>query len=275
MGLALSNPVGATLTTPSSTVLTIADNDVAGTIQFSDAAYSATQHAGAVTVTVTRTGGAAGGVTVAYATSDGTGTAGTTYVATSGTLGFDAGETGKTFQVPLIAIAAPRPTQTVVLTLSDPSRGASLGIPNGAQIYVVGDLDVTPPSVAITAPAAGATVSGRVTLTASATDFVGVAGVRFRLDGVDLGAELTAAPYTMTWDAILTPPGAHTLTAVARDAAGNVGVSAGVTVTVKADTTLPVLSGVAVSSITPSGAMLTWATNKMSDSQAEYGWTTT
>src|SRR2546427_5810795 len=52
--------------------------------------------------------------------------------------------------------------------------------------------DVTPPTVSISAPANGVTVSGTaVTVSASASDNVGVAGVQFKLNGVNLGAEDT------------------------------------------------------------------------------------
>jgi hypothetical protein len=92
--------------------------------------------------------------------------------------------------------------------------------------------DTTPPTVSITAPLAAATVSGTVTVTATAADNVGVAGVQFLLDGVNLGAEVTAAPYTVAWTTTTAANGAHALTAVARDAAGNRTTSSGVSVTV-------------------------------------------
>src|SRR5207245_591052 len=60
--------------------------------------------------------------------------------------------------------------------------------------------DTTPPTVSITAPAAGASVSGTVAVSASATDDVGVVGVQFKLDGVNLGAEVTRAPYSISWN---------------------------------------------------------------------------
>src|SRR5262249_41419063 len=88
--------------------------------------------------------------------------------------------------------------------------------------------DPSPPSVPIPAPAAGATVSGTVSLAAGASDNVGVAGVQFQLDGNPLGPELTAAPYSMSWDTAPAANGTHTLTAVARDAAGNRTASAAV-----------------------------------------------
>ena len=93
--------------------------------------------------------------------------------------------------------------------------------------------DSTPPTVSLTAPSGGSTVSGTVTVSANASDNVGVVGVQFLLDGANLGAEDTTAPYS---DARGTPPrsanGTHTLTARARDAAGNLTTSTAVTITV-------------------------------------------
>ena len=92
--------------------------------------------------------------------------------------------------------------------------------------------DTTPPTVSITSPTSGASVSGTLTMTAAASDNVGVAGVQFLLDGVNVGAEVTAAPYSAPWDTTTASRGSHTLTAVARDAAGNHATSAPVSVTV-------------------------------------------
>jgi hypothetical protein len=92
--------------------------------------------------------------------------------------------------------------------------------------------DTTLPAVEITAPANGSTVSGNVTVTASSSDNVGVAGVQFRLDGVNLGAEDVVAPFSIAWNTVTSANGAHTLTALARDASGNTRLSAPVTVTV-------------------------------------------
>ncbi|HWZ42268.1 MAG TPA: Ig-like domain-containing protein [Candidatus Saccharimonadales bacterium] len=93
-------------------------------------------------------------------------------------------------------------------------------------------VDTTPPTVSMAAPAAGATVSGTVSVTASASDDVGVAGVQFLLDGAALGAEVTVAPYTVSWNTAGSSNGAHTLSARARDAAGNTATAANVSVTV-------------------------------------------
>ncbi|MBW8828588.1 MAG: DUF1929 domain-containing protein, partial [Burkholderiales bacterium] len=66
--------------------------------------------------------------------------------------------------------------------------------------FSVASPDATPPTVSISAPSAGATVTGSVTVSASASDNVGVAGVQFLLDGAPLGAEVTAIPYTLGWN---------------------------------------------------------------------------
>ena len=67
--------------------------------------------------------------------------------------------------------------------------------------------DKTPPTVSVTAPANGSTVSGAVTLQATASDAGGVAGVQFKLDGANLGAEDTSSPYQAQWDSTRQPRG--------------------------------------------------------------------
>jgi Big-like domain-containing protein len=93
--------------------------------------------------------------------------------------------------------------------------------------------DVTPPTISITAPAGGATVSGSaVAVSMTAADDVAMAGVQLQLDGANVGAEDTATPYTTSWNSTSASNGSHTLTAIARDAAGNRTTSASRTVTV-------------------------------------------
>jgi fibronectin type 3 domain-containing protein len=100
--------------------------------------------------------------------------------------------------------------------------------------------DTTAPAVSVTAPAPGSTASGAVVVAATASDDVAVTGVQFKLDGATLGAEDTVAPYSILWDSTTVTNGAHTLTAVARDAAGNTTTSEGVGVNV-ANSAPPVL----------------------------------
>ncbi|HMC21354.1 MAG TPA: Ig-like domain-containing protein, partial [Thermoanaerobaculia bacterium] len=128
--------------------------------------------------------------------------------------------------------------------------------------------DTTPPTVSITAPAAGATVSGTVSVKANASDNVGVVGVQFLLDGANLNAEDTSAPYSTSWDTTTAMNGSHTLTAVARDAAGNRTTSGPVTVTVSnstPDTTPPTVpTGLMATPVSSTQINLTW--NASSDS---------
>ncbi len=98
---------------------------------------------------------------------------------------------------------------------------------------VQGTPDQTPPTVSITAPVEGATVFGTsVTVSAAASDNVGVVGVQFMLDGTTLAPEVMTPPFSISWNTTTDANGPHTLTAVARDAAGNTTTSRGIVVTV-------------------------------------------
>jgi hypothetical protein len=92
-------------------------------------------------------------------------------------------------------------------------------------------VDNVAPTVSITQPANGATVSETVVVSATASDNVGVVGVQFKLDGANLSDEDTTVPYAIKWDTAF-QSGSHTLTAVARDGAGNAVTSTEVTVQV-------------------------------------------
>jgi hypothetical protein len=89
-----------------------------------------------------------------------------------------------------------------------------------------------PPSVSLTAPAPGATVTGTITLSATASDDVSVPSVQFQIDSTNFGAPIAAAPYNLSWNTQLSSNGTHTLKAIATDGSGNQTTSAPVTVTV-------------------------------------------
>lgn len=109
--------------------------------------------------------------------------------------------------------------------------------------------DTVAPTVAITAPSASATVSGVTTITATATDTVGVSGVDFYQGTTLIGTD-TTAPYSMSWNTATVVNGVYTLKAVARDAAGNSGTSANVSITVS-----NAASGVSVSITSPASGL--------------------
>src|SRR5206468_13023804 len=101
--LTLSNPRGGgTMGNQNSATLTIKENDVGGTVQFSDLTYGVNENRNTATITVMRTGGDASGVSIDNATSNGTATAGPDYTATSGTLTFDSKEKSKSFTIPIV-----------------------------------------------------------------------------------------------------------------------------------------------------------------------------
>jgi hypothetical protein len=89
--------------------------------------------------------------------------------------------------------------------------------------------DTTPPTVSVSLPA---TVYRVATITVAAADNVGVTEVEFRVDGVAIGTD-TSAPFTASWDTSAAAEGMHSITAVARDAAGNSATSSGVDVEVR------------------------------------------
>jgi hypothetical protein len=97
--------------------------------------------------------------------------------------------------------------------------------------------DTTAPGVTLTAPVTGETLMGDITLNATASDNIGVARVDFYADDVLLISSDETDPYTTVWSTTPQDVGPHTLTARAYDAAGNVGISAPVIVTI--DTPVP------------------------------------
>jgi hypothetical protein len=91
---------------------------------------------------------------------------------------------------------------------------------------------IAPTGVAITSPTNGSTVTGQVTIKASASDNVGVASVSFYVDGQLIGTD-TNTPYSITWNTNPVTKTTHTLYVRAADTAGNVTQSATITVTVR------------------------------------------
>ena len=130
-------------------------------------------------------------------------------------------------------------------TLTARARDAAGNTTTKSVIVTVANPDTTAPTVSLTAPANGATVSGTVTLSATATDNVGVVGVQFFRGGVNgtpLAAEDTAAPYSVSWNTTTVSNGTYTLTARARDAAGNTTTKSVIVTVANPDTTAPTVS---------------------------------
>ncbi|HEX7314291.1 MAG TPA: Calx-beta domain-containing protein [Pyrinomonadaceae bacterium] len=121
-------------------------NDDGTSLRFSQAAYAVNESAHFVTVTVTRAGDPSSAVGVSFATSDGTATERRDYTAVSGRLQFASGETSKSFDVLLTEDAYTESVETINLTLSNPTGGASLGGQATATVNIAAD-DNPPPGV--------------------------------------------------------------------------------------------------------------------------------
>ncbi len=114
-------------------------------LNFSAAQYTVAENAGNATITVIRSGVVSVPVTVNFATANGTATAGSDYTAASGTLSFAANELQKTFNVPITDDSAVESSETVSLTLSNPTGTAVLGSPSSATLTIQDNDSTNPP----------------------------------------------------------------------------------------------------------------------------------
>jgi hypothetical protein len=156
-----------------------------------------------------------GTITVSATASDNVGVVGVQFLLDGANLGTE--DTASPYSVSWNTTTAGNGSHT----LSARARDAAGNTAIASVTVTVSNVDTTPPVVSISAPANGATLSGTITVSATASDNVGVAGVQFQLDGSNLGAEDTASPYSVSWNTATASNGAHTLSAIARDAAGN------------------------------------------------------
>jgi hypothetical protein len=117
-------------------------------------------------------------------------------------------------------------SDTFTYEASDASGQTAIGV-----VTVTAVSDTTPPSVTLTAPGGGI-ATGTIVVSAAASDNVGVTGVRFFDGATQIGNEVAAAPFQVSWNSALAANGTHNLTAVARDVAGNIATSSIVGVTV-------------------------------------------
>jgi len=114
-------------------------------------------------------------------------------------------------------------------------EAGGVAIDNDTVVSVQGEvIDTVPPSVNITAPANGSTVTGKVVITATATDAgSGIGTVDFYVDDVLVGSD-SGAPFQVEWDTASTAVGNHQISAVATDGAGNTAGDADTTITIAA-----------------------------------------
>ncbi len=139
VNLTLSNPSGAVLDAPITTVVRIIDND-GSRLQLQSTAVAASEAGGSATVTVTRTGDALGTVTVDYATRGGSAVPGLDFQPVAGTLSWADGDTSsRTFTVPLVDDAAAEGHRAIRVRLANAQGNVSLGTPKEGTVEITDD----------------------------------------------------------------------------------------------------------------------------------------
>jgi Calx-beta domain len=205
--VALSNATAsATMGSPQSAAVTIAGDASApvGSLVLAASSYTVAQNGGQLTVTVDRTGGSNGAVSVSYGTSNGTAAAGTDYTATSGVLQWAEGDTSaKTFSVPVSNATPFSGSKTFTIALSAPSAGAAIGNPGSATATISGDAAAPVGSLQLSA-ASYAVNQGAGTLAVTVTrtgGSSGAASVTYDTTGGSAvaGTDFTASSGTLNW----------------------------------------------------------------------------
>jgi ribosomal protein L35AE/L33A len=151
--LHLKNPTGgAVIGDPSTAVVTIIDNEEPiyhGTFKFSKAEYSVDEGNGNVELKVSRVYGSDGPVTVDYTSYDGTAKAGKDYASVSNTLNWkDGDDSEKTITISIIDDTIDeKDEETFIMALSNPTGGATLGIPNSVVVTIIDDDEPIEPGI--------------------------------------------------------------------------------------------------------------------------------
>jgi uncharacterized repeat protein (TIGR01451 family)/uncharacterized delta-60 repeat protein len=127
---------------PSSALLTISSVSTnAGVLAFSQTNYVVTEGAGYAYITIIRTNGSSGQVSVMLDTSNLTAIAGTNYESVQTNVVFQDEETSKTIAIPVIQLTNAEPDVAVLLTLSDPTGGATIGGPSQVILTIQNDIE--------------------------------------------------------------------------------------------------------------------------------------
>lgn len=146
-------------------------------------------------------------------------------------------DTASPYQLAWNTATVPNGAYTLSARLRD--FAGNIRTTTAVNVQVSNALDTAPPTLRLKYPQTGDIVSGTVLLAALGADNVGVAGVQFQIDGNNLGPEDTVAPYRVAWETSGVAGGAHIVSAIARDAAGNITSR---TATVMVDDSVPTVT---------------------------------
>ncbi|MGH7953438.1 MAG: Calx-beta domain-containing protein, partial [Limisphaerales bacterium] len=136
--LLLTNPVNTLLYSPSNATLTIIDTVAApGQLSFAGTNYVVNEGDGNAVLTLTRTNGSSGSVSVTWTPVPGTAQPNLNYVATGGTVTFGNGETTKTITIPLVDNNVVQGPVSLSVVLSNPTGGSTLTAPISATLTIL------------------------------------------------------------------------------------------------------------------------------------------
>jgi hypothetical protein len=130
------------------------------------------------------------------------------------------------------------PSTNYTYTVSAYDASGNTSAQSSAASVTTGSPDTIPPTVSMSAPTNGSTVSGQVQVSAAATDNVSVSSVQFKQTNLatntttNIGSAITTSPYQTTWNTAALANGQYALSAVATDEAGNSATASPVDVTV-------------------------------------------
>jgi hypothetical protein len=212
----LSNPsASARIASPGGATVTISGDAVAalGTLSLASPSYTVAQGAGSFTVTVNRTDGSSGSISVAYATSNGSAVAGTDFTTATGTLDWADGDaTPKTFTVTVSNAAPFSGSKTFTIALSSPTGGATLGSPSSAGVTINGDAAAVTGTLQLSASSSSVAQSaGAVLMSVTRTDgSAGAVSVGYATTSgtAVAGTDFVQANGTLQWaDGDATPKG--------------------------------------------------------------------
>jgi len=161
---------------------------------------------------------------------------------------------------------------TSVLGLTTGLLVSTFVVSSGARV-VASALPSTTGSVlvivaqALTTPT-GSIVSGAVNILGTATSGLDVAGIQFKINGQNVGPEVTSGVCGVKWDTTGGPDGSYVVSAVVRDTSSNFVTSAPVTVTVM--NSAPQISSVMATVLSPQSVSITWKTNQQASTQVYF-----
>jgi uncharacterized repeat protein (TIGR01451 family) len=200
--VSLSAPAGALIGPNNAATVTILDDDVftPPTLDFSAADYAVGEATATKSITVKRTGDAAGTVTVAWSAVSNTATLGVDFAATGGVLTFDPGVTSRSFNVGITNDTAAEGNETGYLILSNPTGGARIGA-SGVATLTITDNDVSTAGFKFNATNYVSPESGAKVVTITRTSTTAVQSVTFATsDGTAVaGSDYTPVTATLTF----------------------------------------------------------------------------